>query len=128
MRAVIQLELIADDYFWHSRHNTWSFDKQLRYMRRLGPDKSPSWVARLLPGMKREFLRGTRDYSRANATGSRGIFEIFVLLDGVYEINDRYHWNKVRHYYIRVDGETITEISRTEANQWLEANTKNTSA
>jgi hypothetical protein len=128
LRAVIQLELIADDYFWHVRHKSWSFDKQLRYMRRLGHDKSPSWVARLHPGMKREYLHGVRDYSRANATGSRGIFELFVLRDGVYEINDRYHWNKVHHYYALAEGETITEIGREEAAQWLEAKIKNTSA
>lgn len=128
MKSVIRLELIADDYFWHVRNGSWGWEKQFQYMRRLGPDKSPSWVAGLLPGMRREYLHGTRDYSRANATGSRGIFEYHPLGNGVYEVNSRYALNRVKHYFILVEGETITEISREEAAQWLEANTKSTSA
>lgn len=123
MRAVIKLEMIADDYFWHTRRRLWPFEKELRYMCRLGPDKSPSWVARLLPGMKRKYLQGTRDYSQANSTGSRGIFTYYVLADGIYEINDRIAWNRVKHYFVRVEGTTITEITGGEAEQWLRNHT-----
>lgn len=127
MRAVIKLELIADDYFWHTKHNLWEWDRQFAYIRRLGVDKSPSWIAKIYPGWKREYIRGIRDYSTANATGSRGIFEYFPLTEGVYEVNNRYKLNKVRRYYIIVIGETISEINRTEAEKWLEQNTKNIS-
>jgi hypothetical protein len=129
MRAVLKLEMIGDDYFWNNRHGGWSADKSLRYQRKLGGNKSPSWVARLTgkngPILVREFQRGVRDYAAANSTGSRGIFTYYPLSDGIYEVNDRRAWGNVRRYFIRVEGEAITEISIREVMEWLEANTKN---
>lgn len=126
MRAVLRLELIGDDYFYAKRHNTWSFDKILRYMRRLGSDKSPSWTARIT-GIDdksqpvREYLQGQRDYSEANSTGSRGIFVYYALPPGIYEVSDRYHWRKVRHYFCRVEGTEIIEISKDEVIECLKS-------
>lgn len=119
MRAVVRLELIADDFFYHQKHGGRPFDWLLHYMMRLGPDKSPSWLAHLVGHDGHRFVRewpnGVRDYSEANRSGSRGIFVYYALPDGIYEVNDRYHWNKVRRYYIRVSDATITEITREEA-------------
>jgi hypothetical protein len=131
MRPVIKLELIADDFFWHKSRNLWAFDRELRYMRRLGPDHTPSWAARLA-GLQndmpvREYLSGVKDYTNANSTGSRGIFCYYPLRDGLYEINDRYHWNKVRHYYLLVCDGKMQEIGREEAIEWLNRSTKSIS-
>jgi len=118
MKAVIRLEMIADDYFWHVKRGLWDFKRQMVYMRRLGTDKSPSWLAKLTwdgDRMKREFQHGTRDYSRANSCGSRGIFTYYPLGDGVYEVNDRYKWSKVRRYFVEVKNGEIREISMGEA-------------
>jgi hypothetical protein len=94
-------------------------------MMRLGSDKSPSWLARMVGHDGRHFIRqwpdGVRDYSEANHSGSRGIFIYYALPDGIYEVNDRYHWNKVRHYFIRVADATITKITREEAIACLNA-------
>jgi len=122
MRAVIRLEMIADDFYWRERRNLLSFDEWLRYMRKLGHDKSPSWVAHLTldrDNPRRKFLRGVRDYSQANRCGSRGIFCYYPLKDGIYEINDRYKFNKVRHYFIHVEGESIDEITARDAIRYL---------
>lgn len=131
MRAVVRLELIADDYFYHVKHGTKSLDWQVRYMRRLGHDHSPSWLA-LLTGVRNgDFLRcwpeGTRDYSAANSVGSRGIYVYYVLRDGIYEVNDRYEFDRVRHYFIRVEQGQIHRISREQAITWL-TNTTSASA
>lgn len=128
MRPVICLEAIGDDYFWHKRYGGWTFMQELRYMRRLGPDKSPSWIARIIlenGEPKRKYLTGVRDYEKANATGSRGIFCYYPLRDGLYEINDRYCWDSVKHYFAIVRDGEINETSREEAIQWLRQNTKN---
>ena len=124
MRAVLKLEQIGDDYFHAKRHNSWSFDKQLRYMSRLGVDKSSSWAARIIgvdsdDNLKREFLKGQRDYTEANSVGSRGIFTYYPLPDGIYEVNDRYHWCKVRRYFCRVIDAKIIEISKEEVMECL---------
>lgn len=126
MRAVLKLELIGDDYFYAKRHNTWSFDKILRYMRRLGPNKSPSWLAEIVGfdakgNLNRQFIQGQKDYSEANSTGSRGIFVYYALPSGIYEVNDRHHWRKVRHYFCRVEGTQITEINQDEVIECLKS-------
>lgn len=96
----------------------------------LRPGQSPRpWVARLLRyeqgelvfgKFEREFVRGQRDFSQTNRSGSRGIFIYYALKPGIYEVNDRTSWSNTRRYFCRVDGVVITEISRTEAIQWLE--------
>jgi hypothetical protein len=127
MRAVLGLELIADDYFWHTRRGLWDWDKQLRYMRRLGPDKSPTWVAHITGfdekfGYKREFLRGQRDYTDANSIGSRGIMAYYILKPGLYQVNERRTWKHVRRYFILAEESEYREISKEEADEWLRRN------
>lgn len=124
MRAVLRIELIGDDFFWHQRRNLLSFDQWLRQAKRFGYDKSNSWVARITGldekyGFKREFLRPTRDYSQANSTGSRGIFAYYILPSGIYEVNHRESWKRIRRYFCRVEGTEIIEISKDEVIQCL---------
>jgi hypothetical protein len=120
VRQVIRLEQIADDFFATRSHLR--FDEWLRYMRKLGTNKEPSAIYQLTlqnDKITRKFITGTRDYSQANATGSRGIFAFYPLKPGVYEVNDRYKFNRVDHYFCKITDDKITRITREEATQCL---------
>lgn len=117
MRAVLRLE----DIGWGGT------DKH--GILRPGQSARP-WVARLtgytieswqvFGTFEREFLRGQRDFSQTNRSGSRGIFIYYALRPGLYEVNERTSWNSVRRYYCVVaDDRVITEVSREEAIVWL---------
>jgi hypothetical protein len=121
LRAVLKLELIADDFFWHQKRGLFdkNFQKWLRYAKRLGPNKSSTWVARLIGldekfTFKREFVQPERDYSQANSTGSRGIYGYYALPPGIYEVNERVTWRRVRRYFIKVDEAEYKEIDRED--------------
>ena len=112
LRAVISLE----DVGWGGTGEKFN---------RLRPGQSAKpWVARLTKfdpdhgifgDFEREFLRGQRDFSRTNRSGSRGIYLYFALVPGVYEVNERTSWSNARRYFVRVnDDTTVTEISREE--------------
>lgn len=127
MNATLRIELIGDDFFWHQRHGGMPFQQWLRYIRRFGYNKSNSWVARLTRideygRLQREFLRPVRDYMHANNSGSRGIYAHYVLLPGLYEINQRMDWKQVRRYFAQVtDNGLMVEMTRDEVTQCLNA-------
>jgi len=128
MRAVLELEFIAENYHAGKReaaklHSEMPYGVE-RYRAILGRDKSRPWVARLLGcseqyGFTREFIHGQIDYSRANSIGSRGVFLYFALKDGIYEVNERTSWTKVRRYFLLVDSTEMVEVSKEEVTQWL---------
>ena len=137
MRAVLKLEFIAENYFAYKRHGKreeehWQITLKTpisggteRYGDYLGRDQSRPWVARLLGlssvyQFEREFMRGQIDYSHANMVGSRGVYIYYPLKDGLYEVNARETWKRTRRYFLRVEGETMTEIEREEVIQCLE--------
>lgn len=129
MRYVLELEAIGDNHAFGfaqlcrggaGRSLRQEIDA-LRYGRR---DVQP-WVARLT-GLceryvfRREFLRGQKDYARANGTGSRGVYFYYFLEPGFYEINSRESWKRTRHYFAEVvDDQTIVERSREEIERCL---------
>jgi len=117
--AAIKLELICDDFFDKRNHQLENFDWRLRYMRKLGSDKSPSQIIDYRTGRVQKHIR---DYTYANSTGSRGIFAHYFLADGIYRIIDRYKINQVRRYIIQVKNGKINEISKQDADQWLKDN------
>ena len=115
MITVFKLELLCDDFFdkknvLHSNSNWW-----LNYIRRLGPDKSPSCVS-TYPDNKS--VKCLRDYTHANQTGSKGIFAYYMLQDGIYQVAERYKINRVRHYLIIAENGKYREITKREADQW----------
>lgn len=116
MRAVIKLELVADNIRWADKNGAMDkdFQKWLRMWRRLGSDKSFTWVKRVLPDGRREFVQGIRDYTQANRNGSTGIYCYYALPPGIYEINHRYKMNRVRRYFIKSDGGEFQEIESEE--------------
>ena len=116
--AVLILEQIADDFYWHEKRGGLPFQEWLRYMRRLGPDKEPTWVKRVTR-KGRTPVHGFRDYTHANHTGSRGIHEHYIMSPGIYEVHERTGWNKTRRYWCKSEDGCITEISRDEAERCL---------
>jgi len=129
MRAVLKLEYIAENYHAGLREAAKRQSETPRSVSRygdmLGRDKSRPWVARLTGldeqyGFSRAFVCGQIDYSRANSVGSRGVYLYFALTDGVYEVNERTSWTKVRRYFILVDDTEIIEVERKDVEQWLQ--------
>ena len=124
MFAVVKLEQIADDFYWHEQHGNLPFVEWLYHMKRLGSDKSQSWLAKLDENGNRDYISGLADYSKANSTGSRGIFMVYLLETGAYEINERISFRKVKHYFSIVENGVLREVTKGDALKWL----KNTSA
>lgn len=134
LHATIDLELIADNFFWEERQrrkhgfnvdqDPVPFEMWLRQMKQLGPDKSQTWVARVTAfgrrgAPQREFINCVKDYTNSNRAGSRGVVGWYVLREGVYEVNHRYKWNKVRRYFMISEGGRAREIEKEEAIEWL---------
>lgn len=119
MRAVLKLELIGWNYH-EAKHQGDTMGPRLkRYEKIMGFNQSSSWVARIYGlddkwGFKRKFVKAQVDFSEANSQGSRGIFAYYALESGIYEVNDRYRWRKVRRYFCKVIGKDIIEISKDE--------------
>src|SRR5690606_23131495 len=95
-----------------------------RYEAIMGGDVTKPWVARLdgldhKYGFRRTFLEGQKDYRDANSGGSRGVYVYYALRPGIYEVNERVTWKRVRRYFIRVVGSEIHEISKDEATRWV---------
>ena len=128
MRYILKLEAVGDNHTAYKRH----FNKTVRttgqaprnanlhleMAQKLG--KTRSWVARITGlnnqyGFERDFIKGQKDYSTANGTGSRGIYLYYFLEPGFYEISDRRSWSNTKRYFARVVNETtIIELSREE--------------
>lgn len=112
MRAVLEIELFREDEY--------AFDRNLK-----------PWVSRLTGldenyRFQREFINiSQKDYSRANSKGSRGIYIYYILKDGIYEVKRLVDWKRTRRYFIRVDEDRISEISRAEVIGYLENNQSN---
>jgi len=137
VKAVFEMELIGDDRIEYERAKRQgritrpvSLHREIDWLRGQRRLIWP-WVARITGideryGLAREFVRCHKDYSRANSTGSRGIYAYYILGDGIYEVNQRESWKRTRRYFIRVVEDKITEISREEVLEWL--NTSSASA
>lgn len=99
----------------------------------IGDDANPSrpfirpWIARITGfddryGLARQFLSyQTKDYSRANSVGSRGIYAHYILAPGLYEVSDRVSWKRTHRYFLQVseDG-SKSQISEDEVKRCLQ--------
>lgn len=130
LRTILKLEFIGENYFAYKRAVQQGKAERIRsterYVDFLGRDKSRPWVARVvgvqLDGFSfaRAFVNGQIDYSQANSTGSRDVYIYYPLIDGLYEVNARESWTRVRRYFIKVEYTQIIEISREEVYLCLE--------
>jgi hypothetical protein len=115
--AVIKLENIGDDYYWARGKS------QLAYKRYHGPARPPSYATRLVwngQDIEKQFLKGQKDYSKANSVGSRGVETYYILQPGwVYEVHEHLTWKRSRTYWCRVEDGMIIEMTFEEALAWL---------
>lgn len=88
--------------------------------------KSRNWAAQIFGsdgrgGWVRSFLTGTRDYSRANSKGSRGIMVSYLLEQGpIYEIRAPLTWSSSDRYFARVMDNVLTRMTDVEVTECLE--------
>ena len=69
---------------------------------------------------ERRFLKPNRDYSQANRTGSRGVYDYFNLEDGkIYDIKSPQSWKSVDRYYCRIEGGRIVRMDEDEVYRCL---------
>lgn len=87
-----------------------------------------TWVAEITgraPGKKkyeRSFLRGARDYTNSNSTGSRGVERWYELHDrAYYEVSEPVSWNHGRRYLCRAIAGNVIEVTEEEVEAWLDA-------
>ncbi len=122
MRAALRLELFGDDLRSFER----GLPKELRdlLLDPAGEGYEPPlrpWVARIAGlhighgTFKREFVRGHKDYRRANGIGSRGVMMWYTLEPGIYEVNEQVSWRRWERYFLRVDEQgSMHRIEREE--------------
>lgn len=124
MKATISLEAIGDDQNQYLRTRRGLLNNGIPGIGNalLGNvTKTRYWVAKLTGtdakyGFRREFIRGRKDYARANSVGSRGVMVWYILDPGIYEVSSPETWKRTRRYFLLVnyDGST-NEISKEEA-------------
>lgn len=108
---ILRLEAIGDD--------------RATMMAQFGVQPDRPWVAELVGlndqgGFNRRFLRPRKDYSGSNSVGSRGVMLHFEMGRGVYEVYEMTSWRGRRRYFAAVDGAKLYEITREDAEQYLE--------
>jgi len=90
----------------------------------IGKIPSCGWVARIKGadpkhGMAREFCKPMVDYEDANGTGNRGVHAVYFLKPGLYEAYQRLSWRSSDRYFFRIDGNTLTRVSKEEVSEWV---------
>lgn len=83
------------------------------------------WCARITGadpryGLAREFIRGLKDYDRANGTQSRGVFMYYTLETGhYYEVKRQYSWKNYERFFCRVTDEgDVVRVEKEEVIEW----------
>ena len=92
----------------------------------IGRVPTPCWVAEITgpdPRYRwaRKFVKGKKDYAKANSKGSRGVFVWYTLQSGrVYDVQARVTWRRTERYFCRVDdaGEVV-RMTEEEVRQWF---------
>ena len=128
MKATIGLELFGDN-------NRQRLEAERRMINELSPglgdqvigqDPDSIWIAEIIgyndrSEYQRRYLRGRRDYTKANSKGSRGVFMWYILEAGkTYEVSSRASWSRMDRYFCIVSPEgDIIRISKEEGDAWL---------
>jgi hypothetical protein len=131
MKAVLALDAIGDNVDRMFRDSCKAMNGMISGLGDAVIGKPPAsyWVAEITgPDLqykwKREFLRGKKDYSKANSVGSRGVFIYYTMESGhVYEVKERTSWKRGDRYFCRIsdDGEII-RIDESEVTLCLAEN------
>lgn len=128
MKATLKLEVIGDNTHQHLKLWTSVINEALPGVGSalLGNCPPSCWVAEITGtdhkyGFDREFLRGRKDYSKANSIGSRGVYLWYILESGrYYEVKERTSWSGSDRYFVKVTmGGDIERVSKSEVEHWL---------
>ena len=90
----------------------------------IGQGPTGPWCARICRddgpcGLEREFIHPMVDYSESSGNGNRGIYRVFFLRDGVYEVYERTSWKRSRRYFIEVRDHVAHEITERAVSEYL---------
>ena len=109
MNALWKAEILRGSGHWPARPMPW-------VARIHGPDER--W------GLKREFIRGIRDYTLGQEHHSRGVWLYFFLAPGLYEVYRPTSWKHEERYFVRVDEQgDLHRVSRAEIMECLKNDT-----
>ena len=128
MKNILELEVFGDNV-----RQQWSIYRGVSEMiapgifdKAIGRMPSYTWVAEITGfddkyKYARIFLNGKKDYSRANAVGSRGIYLEFTLESNkIYEVMAQQTWKRYSRYFcIVTDIGDIEKITETEVIECL---------
>ena len=128
MKTVLSIEAIGDNVYADMRH--W---KRLLHKHCgdhadniIGKIGAACWVAKILGfddryTWKREFIRGHRDYTNSNSSGSRGVYVKYILDSRyIYEVLHPRTWKRVDRYFAIVNYEgDIEQIPEEVVQRYL---------
>jgi len=123
MKAALEIELFGDDTRQYCKLWKNIMNEGMLGLGdvTIGTMPSLSWVAEITGKDQkykyaRKFLKGKKDYSRANSKGSRGIFMEYLLeSEHYYEVSAQISWKNIDRYFCTVDNEgNIVRIDEAE--------------
>ena len=128
MRASLRVEAIGDDAIAEGRLTTRKLQEHgLGPLVSLLSVRAKHWCAEItglspVARYERCFLRGRKDYARANSVGSRGVYVYYLLDSGhLYEVSSPQGWKRVDRYFCTVSEEGhLTRLTEQEARAWLQ--------
>ena len=121
MKALLKIEAIGENTFQ-------SIDRYRCFGKMADIFSVPKsyWVAKITgfcveyDGLKREFVKGNRDYAKANSKGTRGIYVSYFLDPGVYEVKHKTSWKHTERYFCMVtDGGEIIKMDKSDVEKCL---------
>jgi len=128
VKAQIRIEAIGDNVYQEIRLWTGVLNTGMPGLAQavFGNITNSYWVAEITgpdPRYRyaRSFVKGKKDYARANSKGSRGIFSYYLLeTDRLYEVKAPVTWRRVEHYFCMVTDEgEVQRVDQEFVEQWI---------
>jgi len=118
MKTTIKIEIIGHNYYQRSnKKNISALIHSIDVLR----ITNSHFIAKIVKNkskvsIKKIYLKGKKDYTDSNSTGSRGIYEWFILECGcVYEIKKPVTWKHTDMFFCYVTGDgNIQKIEEDE--------------
>lgn len=123
MRYALRLEAIGDnfqDYRRRFERSNRPFDRRALTAYRFGNESISAQCAKVERGPDGEIrhikVEGQKDYTLANADGSRGIYFYYALAPGIYAVTEPTALGRARRYLLLVGNDaTAEEITKEQA-------------
>jgi hypothetical protein len=119
MTYVLRLECIGDDVY-HAARNIGKMPahaaREFRRRHRSAEHVPLTPSVRDLSGRALPFQK---DYSGARGRGARGIFKIYLLADGAYEVTEIRATTVPRRVFVIVENGERRDVAREEAERWV---------